>query len=523
VADVVHAAPVPPSPTPGSLGERARSEARLPAVAVQLGERTSTGVIDGAGEATKIANHLPPFFTGDALRFAGPADLAGARAEFVAVGAVLAVCDTKPPLQSVEIRLLCGEREAPGRVRCNVFPMQPGTVVVQAQDKSAWAPLVDRLLAPAVSTTESNPPVALAVPPRPLSFARTGHLTNPRTLRELLTLPAHRPVTDDDLRRPSVPLLLRWLRTTRGVFRIDFARSGQAIHSVFVVDGRELRSPVALPSLGRALADAELDYEMHELGKAPSTTHTLRTLHLMAEVIRSMLGQHAPEEIARHFPHTGDPRLVRAVTTVADALAFPSTHTRLLKQAFAGDEAIEDILKNPIGLRTAWDILVLLELFGGLQFVAGERRTAAPIGRVGDLPPEAMLEKDLFAVLGLHWSSSPNEIAPAYMATRQQWTGPRRPADGALAERILARIEEAHRTLRDDVRRQAYRRQTFNLVWSHQAQLLVAQAKLAIYRKDAGEARRLLTAAEDCSPSAEAANLLLALSSATSADKDEAG
>jgi hypothetical protein len=495
-----------------------------------LGPRTVSAVIDDAGTGASVAHHLPPFFTGDCVRFASMTELLAAKDDLLAVGAVLAVCDGKPPLQPIDVRLQCGDREAPGRLRCAVHPTGPGTVVVQAVDKAAWAPLIAHLLGtgspPQMPRTTTGSATAGAADARPtaraLSFPRSGRLVNPRTVAELLAVPAHRPVTDDDLRRPSVPLFLRWLRSTRGVLRVDFAADGEPVHSVFVVDGREARSPVSLPSLGRALAQQAYDYEIHELAKAPATTHTLRTLHLMAEVLRCLAGTHDVDAIARAFPHTAETRLVRAVTTVADALAFPTTHTRLIKQALSGDETIADVLKNPIGPRTAWDILVLLELFGGLHFVAGERRAAAPQGRVGELPPEAMLEKDFFAVLGLHWSSAPSEIPAAYALVRQAWAGPRRPADAALAERILARIEEAHRTLRDDARRQAYRRATFHLVWSHQAQLLVAQAKLALYRKDLAETRRLLTAAEDCSPSSEAAQLLRALAGTSMAPDDGA-
>jgi len=51
-------------------------------------------------------------------------------------------------------------------------------------------------------------------------------------------------------------------------------------------------------------------------------------------------------------------------------------------------------------------------------------------------------------------------------------------------------------------------------VWPHQAQLLVQQARIAIYRKDAVEAKNLLAAAQDMSPSPEAQHMLDALNKA---------
>jgi hypothetical protein len=233
------------------------------------------------------------------------------------------------------------------------------------------------------------------------------------------------------------------------------------------------------------------------------------------ELVRVLLAQHTTDDLARAYPHTKDPRTVRAVLPVADALGFTGAHARLVKNEMAGDGTVADVLDNPIGPRTAWDVLTLLHLYDGLSFFAGERRADTAVASPpAGLPPEAMLAKDLFSVLGLHWSSAPSEVAAAYQQTRAAWTGPRRPSDEQLAERILARIEEAHRTLRDDERRRSYRRATFNLVWPHQAQLLVAQAKLALYRKDVAETMRLVHAAEDLAPSAEAAQVLAAVAKA---------
>ena len=340
-------------------------------------------------------------------------------------------------------------------------------------------------------------------------------MSNPTTPAEIFALPAQRVVADADLQRPPVVLLLRWLRMTRGVLRLDVSHRQANVATLYFVDGREVRASIAAPALGRALADPELEYEVSEVAKAPNLSQTARTLHLVVEVVRALLAQHATDDLARAFPYTNDPRMVRAVTSVAEALGFTSAHARMIKSEMTGDGTIADVLANPIGPRTAWDVLTLLHLYDGLTFVAGERRgAAATTSAVGGLPPEAMLEKDLFSVIGLHWSSAPSEVAAAYQQTRQVWNGPRRPDDARLAEQIIARIEEAYRTLRDDERRRTYRRATFNLVWAHQAQLLVAQAKLALYRKDVVETTRLLHAAEDISPSAEAAQVLVAIASA---------
>jgi hypothetical protein len=353
--------------------------------------------------------------------------------------------------------------------------------------------------------------------PRGLTMPRSGRLFAPASAADVCALPMHRPVQDADLQRPTVGLLLRWLRTTRGVLKVDFSHGGSPVVSIVFVDGREVRASLASASLGRALVDDELDYSIEELTKAPTLGHTMRTLHLVVDHVRALLARHTTDDIARAYPYTKDPRLVRAVMSVVEALGLSGAHTRLIKSTLDGDGTVADVIDNPIGPRTAWDVLVLLALYDGLAFTAGERRTlSAPVPTLGGLPPEAMLSKDFFSVIGLHWSAAPSEISTAYHQARQAWNGPRRPDDAALAEKIVARIEEAYRTLRDDERRRTYRRATFNLVWSHQAQLLVAQAKLALYRKDFTETARLLDAAEDMAPSPEAAQLQKALATAMS-------
>ncbi len=484
------------------------------------------------------------------MHFGTAEALGNARAEIAAVGAVLAVCDHNPMGQPIAVRVVVGSKEAPTRVRCSVHAMQPGSVVVQALEKGAWLPVFAELLSEpasssqgglgspsgvlpsAASMTTPTPPVSMGAPTatasatgtvpapstRAFSMPRSGRLRRPRTVAEVCSLPVHRGVTENDLQHPTVPLLLRWLRTSRGILRVEFKRGDKHIAHIVTVDGRDTRASLAAAALARQLVEDDVQYVVEELTRPPTLSHNMRTLHLNVEVIRVLLAQFTPDEIAAVVPFARDNRLVRAVAAVADALGFDGTHARLIKTSLAGSDSVAAVVRNPIGPRTAWDVLVVLSLFDGLAF--SEQRAEDPEtsrGKVAkaqvDSATEAMLTKDFFAVLGLHWSSAPSEVDPAYRQVKQAWSTLKRPADPALADKVLARIDEAFRTLRDDARRQAYRRSTFNMVWPHQAQLLVAQAKLAHYRKDFPETLRLLHAAEDLSPSAEAAHLLkLALS-----------
>lgn len=502
-------------------------------------------------DAAPLRTVLPPYFSGDCLRFNGVDDLRAARGDLQTVGALLAVSDGAPPATAVEVRVAAGSVESRLRVKVTISGAQKGTVVVQAARREDWKAVLDEVehpptatSAPVMSVTAATPsagptsvtgsvPAALtssgssssssgsgSVGGVALQFARKGQLTNPVTVQGILAMPLHRSVTEHDLKAPSVPLLLRWLRTTRGIFRLDLNADGVPAYTCIVVDGREIRSSVSLPALGKSMAHHKFTYELTELPRAPTMSHTGRSLHLIIEVVRGLLAHHEPDEIAAVFPHIKDGRAVRAVVSVADALGFQGPHARLVKSSLQGDVTVAQVARSAHGGRTAWDVLIALELFGGLVFAGPGVEVAANADQTitGAFAPAAVerpavLDKDHFGVLGLHWSCAPGEIAEAWQRARREY-GPggfRRPTDPAIADEVMKKVDDAWRTLGNVESRRTYRRATFNMVWPHQAQLLVQQAKLAIYRKDAIEARGLLEAAEDMAPSPEAQHLLAGL------------
>jgi hypothetical protein len=461
--------------------------------------------------------------SGDTLHFGGIDDLRAARGDLLAMGALLAVSDAAPPNGPIDVRCVVGSTETHGRVRVLIERAQPGTVVVQSCKKGDWGPIVDEIERQEVARSESMstsiPRTATDPALRQITFTlpMKGSLTNPTTPQGVLTLPLHRLVGEADLRVASVPLLLRWLRTMRGVHRVDLSVGGGPSHSMYIVDGREVRSSAQLTSLGKTLAAPALTYEVTALPRAPNFSHTGRTLHLIVEVVRGMLAGFDTDDIAAAFTHTNDARLVRAVGSVADTLGFQGAHARFVKASLQGDDTVRAVLRSPAGARTVWDVLVCLELFAGLSFMAGEGRalSQSSMPGVGAAPNRPdILDKDLYSVLGLHWSCAPSEVGDAYQRTRRDFGvgGARRPATHKIADEVMAKVEEAYRTLSNAETRRAYRIKTFNIMWPQQATLLVQQAKLAIYRSDVGAARILLNAAQDMSPTEEAAYLLEVLS-----------
>ncbi len=325
--------------------------------------------------------------------------------------------------------------------------------------------------------------------------------------------------------------MLRWLRTMRGALRLEVRTEDRPVFSAVFVDGREIRTPASMATLGKALAVPKASYRIIDLGRAPTMSHSGRTLHLIGEVIRAIVSQCAVEELARAFPNQPD-KCPRAIPEVVAGLGFPSQHQRFVKTDLDGNQYLDEVTRAAVGSRTVWEVLYLLTLYNGISWdepaeskksrtgplaAPQKERTGSFAQRTGTFtPPDVDLDwapfdgKDHFQVLGLHWSSSPNEVAPAFQKLRSEYGagGIKRPSDPAVADRISRRLEEAYRVLNDANQRRAYRREKYNLVWSHQAQLLVQKAKLALYRKDVQEAMNALLTAEDIAPSDEAKAIL---------------
>ncbi len=370
------APPPPPPPAPKKIEVMPTKTQAIPAIAPIS---TSTA--------------LPPSFTGDAVHFAKASDADAARADLAAVGAVLAVSMAPPPATAVSVRVIVGagpsSRGSSSRVKVSVFAAAPGTVVVQAAQKDEWRIALDEAMAPPSAPVVEKLPTSeasaegAALPRTPsqrvataavaanITLPKEGTLTNPLTPQGIMALPCHRPITETDLQTPSVPLLLRWLRTTKGIYRVELSADGQPVHTLIVVDGREVRSPVSLATLGKAMAQPSFAYKLTELQRAPNLSQTGRTLHLIVEVLRGLLAPHEPDAIAAAFPYTNDPRLVRATGTVADALGLKGAHARIVKTSLQGDDTVAGVTRSATGARAAWDVLTALLLFDGLSLAEG--------------------------------------------------------------------------------------------------------------------------------------------------------
>ncbi len=504
---------------------------------------------------------MPPWFTGDALRFQSNDDFKAARADLLGVGAVLTIVDGKVPHNVVEVKLAVASKETRARAKVSLSAAAPGTAVVQATEKNGFKGLVEELehvtgiferpaglAAPPGSQGTSGVPTAIqdiASPAdrtpgpgmpgaRAFTLPRQGAVSNPTTPEGILAMPLARAPTDADLEQPSMPLLLRWLRTTRGVLRLEVQAADHPAFTAVFVDGREVRTAASLATLGRSFAVPKMTYNIVDLGRPPQMTTSSRTLHLIGEVVRALTLACTVDDLGRAFP--AKPGLcARAIPDVVNGFGLPPQHSRFLKSDVDGTQFIDEIARGAVGSRTVWETMYLLEVYNGLAWdtppdnkkasTGTSKRTTTGLFEKPTLSPDdewAPFEgRDHFQVLGLHWSSSPTEVGPAYQKLRAEYGsgGIKRPSSPQTAERIMKKLEEAFKILNDANARRAYRREKYNLVWSHQAQLLVQKAKLALYRKDYVETQNILLAAEDMSPSEEAKAILSTLKKATSSQQ----
>ena len=514
------AAPLVPTHAPPPLDDAPKPSGPPHAGTAKGFTVSPTSAFDPPGRNV-LSSSLPPYLSVETLRFANAEDFRNAREHLEKVAALMAVCDSPPPAGSeLEIRFVIGSHEPRTKTRSVVQPMSGGTVVVQAVDLQrgfrALLAEVDAGVQPAAPTPAGGAPTLAKVAPRvALTIAREGVAVNPTSAAEILALPVNRPPTEAEIRLPSVALLLRWMRTQIGCTRLDFTVEGQPLYTAVFVDRREVRYPVSLNTLGKALAMPRGSYTLIELKKPPVMSTTGRTLHLITEVVRGLIARVSLDDLASGFPDHRD-ECPRVLPFVADGLGLPQAHARLVKQSLQGEDRFEDIPRVAAGARVAWDTLYLLEMYGALAWQPAPVKNTGRTMAAQTMTSESLLAsfeaKDHFAALGLHWSCSPTEIEPALLHARGEH-GPggakRALIDSRdVADKIAARIEEAGRVLLHHESRRRYRQATFNLIWHQQAQLLVTKAKLALYRRDLAEARTTLLAAQDLTNTVEATELL---------------
>ena len=279
-----------------------------------------------------------------------------------------------------------------------------------------------------------------------------------------------------------------------------------------IVDGiREVKQAV----LDELLAPGETRYEWAEGApprhKAdPVTLDVMLTLmNLLRHRMRMSYSQDLDPLLApwmQRFP-VKSPILTPPVASAC----LDDKERRVLDQLADGSLSLREVFTMSLLSRTMTSRMFVACTFLGL---VDYREKAVPKG--GPEVVEAEVRKaferiqheDYFDRLGIHFTTHPAEIMPAYKKVLDRW-GPGSivrnvsPEATELCDRIVDLVEEAARTLVSPEARHRYRNATFGeQKVAFSAEFLYKQAHMAIFRNEMNNAIALLEAAIDCLPHA---------------------
>ncbi|MFZ9887474.1 MAG: response regulator, partial [Myxococcota bacterium] len=476
----------------------------------------------GGGETVQL-DPEPPILDGACLRFATATDYEGAKRDISMLRAVLAVSTT--PLVAIEqrrLKLCIGAGSSTTELFCSLSPGGPGRVVVQFDDLAALRAAQAEALHPPPATVETEPPPPpspAASPPSesdapvvPLRLPPEGRLHQGADPRRILGHGFSRALTTTDLEQPSIVLLLRWLRSTRGLVRVYVSYGDQEAYSFCVINGAEVRASASLGSLARSLVGTEGRYRIEELKRLPTMVHRASLVPLLQETLRALAGTFPQEALVAALCAAGGnaPQLSTAGAAILQKLELPFSLARFAESALQG-ASMEQLLSHEVGARPCLEVLFVLEMFGGLTW---QQANATTTSRAGSSPRSSALDEKLreaeaywakiasakyFEVLGLHWCVAPRRIEENYRSLERDY-GPQgtvRAASAELASKIWQRVEEAYAVLSQPPKRQEYRRKSYAYGFETQVEQMLGQAELALMRKDLDEAHDLLTACQD--------------------------
>lgn len=141
--------------------------------------------------------------------------------------------------------------------------------------------------------------------------------------------------------------------------------------------------------------------------------------------------------------------------------------------------------------------------------------TASPKGGIEELENELkktwerIQREDHFLRLGLHWTSHPQMIEPAYRKMVERW-GPNSPIRSAspvcaeLSDAIMRLINESYKVLIDKKTRQEYRKRIVeDIKLKFGADFLYKQAHMALFRGEIENAKQIIESVIDILPNPE--------------------
>lgn len=200
------------------------------------------------------------------------------------------------------------------------------------------------------------------------------------------------------------------------------------------------------------------------------------------------------------------------LTPAIAGVVFTDKERKTLQEVADGSITLKDVFAlSLLGRNGTARLFLIAGLLGFVEY------RMSPLPKGGIEVFEAELKKNLdrvesedyFTRLGIHWTSHPSKIEPAFQRAVEKW-GPgssaRRQSERSaqLVDAVFARMVEAYEVLSDMERRRSYRRDLLG-----QAKLefgtdfLFKQAHLARFRGEIAKAREIIESALDIIPKQE--------------------
>jgi hypothetical protein len=309
----------------------------------------------------------------------------------------------------------------------------------------------------------------------------------------LLALPMTGPISAQDLAKTALPVLFARLLAREPVRGILTLAHGSRIVSVTVSDGRACVSRVEQQAAIQAFTWPEGAYSFEAKEVAAGLTQAPTSMaRLVVEGLRVLGRSFTTEGMESALGSRLDqaPVIRAGATRTVGRLGLTAGELRLVEKGFDGIETGRSLLRGGLGKHTTLELLIVLALFGLVDWAIPKARESRPASEEPVLHARKMAAGNHFEALAVHWSASSAEIDAAHralvakIAPEGAWALAAPEACAQMRERAA----EAYAVLRDPAARMAHRRAAYPLDYESIAELVDQQQSARSMREDEGGA-----------------------------------
>lgn len=343
-----------------------------------------------------------------------------------------------------------------------------------------------------------------------LNIAPTGSFKNPDTPERFLELPLSHAPTRQQVSTPSVPLVfMAVVAKKEPCVRLVVRGSGNRVAELSVLDGTRVLLGMPERSILTALAEPSGTYEIASQA-APPPNHRYKAVPvtLLYELVKDLVKRYVePDLRAGLAGRMGQsPKLGPTGEQVLRRVNVSDAQTRVGKRMLTGEYALDEVLYTGIGVRSTFQLLYLMEVWGGLSWVDPPPKENLLVDELRETLARAQ-SADHFAVMGLHLSTPPRQIEKTLHRLRGMYGpgGTIARASPELSAELWTKIQAAYQVISTADGRKRYRAERFPTVrLDYAADLTLAQAELAELRSDWELAIDLLEITLELHPTREA-------------------